>query len=161
MLTEHAVDGGAGCMMPFRQLAETLAALTIPQDGGTVEIEGLTSDVPAFEPGAAHTCPHPLDDEVAFEFGDGADDDNDRSAERPSGVDLLAEADELDVHPVQFVEHVQEVFNGPGDPVRGPDQDHLEPAAAGIAQQFIESGPAGPFPEIRSVYSFTISRPRC
>jgi hypothetical protein len=29
----------------------------------------------------------------------------------PSGVDLFAEAYELDVQPVQLVEHVQEVFH--------------------------------------------------
>ena len=96
----------------------------------------------AFEPGAPHAGADPLDDQVAFEFGDGADDDHDGAAQRAAGVDLLAEADELDVEPVQLVEHFEEVPDRPGDPVRRPDQDDIEAAAAGIPHQVIETGPA-------------------
>jgi hypothetical protein len=63
---------------------------------------------------------------------------------RPSGaagIEVLAEADELDVEMVELVEHFEEVAHGPGDPVRGPDQEHLEAAAARIPKQIIETRP--------------------
>ncbi len=62
----------------------------------------------------------------------------------PPGVDLLAEADELDVEPVQLIEHLEEMLHRAGDPVRGPDQQDVETAAAAIAHQGIE--PRSPRP---------------
>ena len=44
---------------------------------------------------------------LAFELGDGADDDDDGPAQRAAGVDIFPEADELDSDPVQLVEHIQ------------------------------------------------------
>ena len=143
MLTEHAVDGCTGCTMALRQLAETLALLAIPQDGVPIERERLPSDVPAFEFGAPHPGPYPLDDQVALELGDGPDDDHDSSAERSAGVDLFAEADELDVEPVQLIEHLQEVLDRPGDTIRSPYQDDVEASPAGIPHQGIESRTLG------------------
>jgi hypothetical protein len=34
--------------------------------------ERSPSDVPSLQPSAAHSCPHPFDDEIPFEFCDGA-----------------------------------------------------------------------------------------
>ena len=78
----------------------------------------------------------------AFEFGDRSDDDDDGAAQRAARVDLLAEADELDVEPVQLVEHFEEVPGRAGDAIAGPDQDDIEAAAAGIPHQVIQTGPA-------------------
>ncbi len=102
----------------------------------------MASDVPAFETSAPHAGAHPLDDQVAFELGDGADDDDDGAAQRAAGVDLFAEADELDAEPVQLVEHFEEVPDRAGDPIGSPDQDHIEAAAAGIPHHLIETRPA-------------------
>ena len=124
-------------------LAKALSLHRSRSDGFTVEFERLAADVTAFEPGAPHAGADPLDDQVAFQFGDGADDDHDGAAQRAAGVDLFAERDELDVEPVQLVQHFEEVFHRAGDPVRGPDQDHVELAAAGIPHQFVQPGPAG------------------
>jgi hypothetical protein len=49
-------------------------------------------------------------DQAAFQLRDRTDDDNDRPAQGTSRVDLLAEADELDVETDQFVQHLEEVF---------------------------------------------------
>src|ERR1019366_5534366 len=76
-------------------------------------------------------------------LSDGADDDDDRPAQGPAGVDLLAEADELHVEPVQLVQHLEEVLRGPGDPVASPYQDNIELAAAGIPHHRVEPGPGG------------------
>ena len=78
-------------------LAQAVSALTIPEDRLAIESKWLASDVPAFEFGAPHAGAHPFDDQIAFEFSDGADDDHDGPAQRAAGVDLLAEADVLNV----------------------------------------------------------------
>ena len=94
--------------------------------------------------GAAQASAHPLDDQVALEFRNRSDDDHDRPAQWPSGIDLLAEADELDVEPVQLIENFQEVFHRAGDPIRSPDQQDLEAAVAGIAHHLIQAGSLDP-----------------
>ena len=64
------MDGGAGDPVALGQLAQTLAALAVPQDGIAIEVQRLAADVTAFKPGAAHAGTHPLDDQVALEFRD-------------------------------------------------------------------------------------------
>ncbi len=61
-------------------------------------------------------------------------------AQGPAGIDLLPEADELDIDPIQFIEHLEEVLHRPGQPVGSPDQDHIEAAAAGVGHHLIEAG---------------------
>ncbi len=80
VLAEHAVDGSPGGTIVFRQLTETETALPITEDGITIKIERQASDASAFEPGTAHAGLDSLDDQVAFELRDGADDDDDRPA---------------------------------------------------------------------------------
>ena len=99
VLTEHSEDGGAGSAVGLGQLSETQALLPAAEDSGRVQGERLAADVPAFKPGPAHPGPDPLDDEVSLEFSDRTDDDHHSPAQRTSGIDLLAEADELDVEP--------------------------------------------------------------
>jgi hypothetical protein len=123
-------------------LAQTLSACALLENSDPVDIERAPADVPPLQPGATHSCPHPFDDEIAFELSDGADDDDDGPPERASGIKVLAEADELDVEMVELIQHFEEVADGPGDPVRGPDQEYLEAAAACIPKQIIEARPA-------------------
>jgi len=59
------------------------------------------------------------------------------------GVDLFSEADELNIQPIQFIEHIEEVLHGPFNPVRGPDRSNLEPAPARILHHFAETRPPG------------------
>ena len=127
--------------MSLGDLAEALASSPIAQHRSPIYIQWPAADVPAFEPSPAHAGPDPLDDEVALELGDGADDDHHRAAQRAAGVEVLAEADELDLQVVELIEHLQEVADGPGDPVRGPDQHDLEAAAASITKELIETRP--------------------
>ena len=120
-------------------LAEALAAAAIATDCGVIEVERFPSDLAAFELGPPHAGPDPFDDQIAFQSCDGADDDHHGAAERTASVDLFPEADELDVEPVEFVEHLEEVLCRPGDPIGSPDQDYVEPAAACVPQQAIET----------------------
>ena len=84
--------------------------LTVTPDSSVIEWQRRPTEVASFEACAAHTGAYPLDDEVALEFGDRPDDDDHGAAQRAAGVDLFAEADELDVKPVQFIEYFKEVF---------------------------------------------------
>ena len=95
--------------MTASDLTQALSQAAISTDGFTVENKRHASDVPALEPGAPHTGADPLDDQVAFKLGYCSDDD-DGAAQRAARVDLFAEADELYVEPVQFIEHFQEVL---------------------------------------------------
>jgi len=139
---EHAVDGGATDAVFPGDLADAPAVLTVAEDAFAVKIECRASDVAALKTGTPHAGADPFDDQVAFELRDRADDDDDGAAQRAAGVDALPEADELDVEPVELVEHFEEVPGRAGDAIRGPDQDHIEAAAAGIPHQAIQTGPA-------------------
>ena len=129
--------------MVFGDLAQTATMLAIAEDRFAIKIKWAASDVSAFEPRSAHAGTDSLDNEVAFELSDGSDDDYEGAAQRAAGVDLLAEADELYIDTLQLIEHFKEVLHRPGDPVRCPDQDHIEAAAAGIAHQFVQPGAFG------------------
>jgi hypothetical protein len=120
-----------------------LTTSSIPKNSSPIDIEWPATDMPSFEPGPAHTCSHPLDDEVPFEFSDSPDDDDDGPAERAAGIEVLAEADELDGQVVELIEHLKEVPDGPGDPIRSPDKNHLKAAPPGIPQQVIEARAPG------------------
>jgi hypothetical protein len=110
LFVDDPMNGGAGDAVSLGDLAEAVAVLAVPNDGFTVKIERSASDVAALELGAPHAGAHSLDDQVAFEFGDGADDDDDGAAKRATGVDLFAEADELDLQPVELVEHLKSMI---------------------------------------------------
>jgi len=140
---KNPMDGGPRDAVSPGDLAETLPAPAFSKDGITIESKRWTSDMLAIEPGAPHAGAHPLDDQAAFKFRDRTDDHDDGAAQRPAGVDLFAEADELDVQSVEFVEHFQEVPSRASDAITGPDQNNIEAAAAGVGHQLIESWPAG------------------
>ncbi len=140
---EQALDGCSRDAVSPGQLAETLSAAAITEDGFAIHFDRFSADVPSFEAGPAHAGADPLDNQVALQLGYGADDDDDGPTQRAGCVDRLAERDELDVRPVQFVQYFEELPYRAGDPIRGPDQDHIDAAAAGIPHQLIEPRPSG------------------
>ena len=111
--------------------------VTITKNRLAIDVEGLATDVPAFEFGTAHPGADALDDQVAFEFCDRADDHDDGSAECSAGVDIFAERDELDAEATQFIEDFQIVSNRAGDAIARPDYDDVELAAASVSQKLI------------------------
>ena len=137
------MDGGTGHAVRLGELAKTMTTLPIIKYGGVIELERLSSDVTAFEPGAAHAGAHPLDYQAALQFCDRTDDHNNGPAQWTPSIDLLPEAYELDVQPVELVEYLKEVLHGPGDPVRRPDKNNVELAAASILHHLIEPRPPG------------------
>src|SRR5580658_3717733 len=121
-----------------------MSPFPVAKDGGAIVIERPASDMPSLQPGAAHAGTNPLDDQVSLEFSDGADDNDDGAAQRAARVYLFAEADELNLEPVEFIENLEEVFDRPGESIRSPDQDDVEMSAPGIPHHLIEAGPRGP-----------------
>lgn len=87
-------------MPPWRSRATACWSIT----------RGRAADVAAFQLGPAHAAPHPFHDQVALQLGDGADDDHHGAAQRAARVDVLPEADELDVEVVHLIQHLQQVF---------------------------------------------------
>jgi hypothetical protein len=81
--------------MTLRYFAKALALASVALDSGVVQFQRVAADVAAFEACAPHAGAYPPDDQVAFEFGNGADDDNDGSSQRPAGIDIFPEADVL------------------------------------------------------------------
>jgi hypothetical protein len=149
---DDAVDRGSRGTVRSGDLAQALAAAAIAKDCFPVEIERPATYLTALEPGPAHSGPDPLGDQATFQFGDRADDDHDGPAQRAAGVDLFAEADELDLQSVEFIEHFQEVTRRTSDTIARPDQDNIESAAAGIAHHFVQARPAG----LRSRYPVSV-----
>jgi hypothetical protein len=129
--------------MGLGDLAKTPALLPVSMDPIAVEFQWTASDGAAFELGSPHAGTNPLDDQAAFELGDRSDDNNDGPAQRSTGVDVLAEADELDIQAIQFIEDIEEVPSGACDAIARPDQDYFELAAASAAHHLIESRPLG------------------
>jgi len=72
---EYALDCSRLDAMTFGDLAQALALAAFAVDCFTVQYQRIASDVPAFETGAPHAGADPLDNQVAFELGDGSDDD--------------------------------------------------------------------------------------
>jgi len=104
------MDSRSAHQMGLRQLTQALALLPVAEDGGSIQDQSFPSNVPAFELGPPHADAHSLDDQAALQLRDRPDDDHDRPAQGTTRVDLLAEADELDVETDQFVQHLEEVF---------------------------------------------------
>ena len=46
---KYAVDRGAGSSVTLRQLRQALTQLTIPQDGGAIQVQWFAPDMPTFE----------------------------------------------------------------------------------------------------------------
>ena len=89
---DYAVGGGPGDAVCSGDLAETLPALAVSDDGFAIKIERPASDGSTFEAGAPHAGAHPFDDQVTFELGDGADDHHDGAAQR-SAVSMFSRND--------------------------------------------------------------------
>ena len=151
------MDRCPGDTVIFRQLAKAWPVPAITEDGFAVQIEHRATNVPAFRPCPPHAAADALDDQAAFQYGDGANDDHDGAAQRPTGVDLLAEADELDASVIQLVQDLEKVFYAPDDPITGSDQHDVEAATAGIGHHLIE--PWSPRPSMPSPSSRRNPRP--
>ena len=95
--------------MAFGDLAKALAMLAVSLDGEVIQYQRISADLTVFKPGAPHAGAHPLDYQAAFQLGDAADDYDDGRAQRPSSIDALPEADELDADSVQFVQHFKKM----------------------------------------------------
>ena len=104
MAVQHALYSGRRDPVTFGDLPEAKSAATIAADCLSIDSDRLPADVPPFKPGSPHAGFHSLDDQVALELGDRADDDHDGPAQRARGIDRLAEANELDVEPIELIE---------------------------------------------------------
>src|SRR5271165_2632320 len=111
---DNSVYGGPGDAVGAGDLTQTRSTPAISEDGFAVESERRAADRPPLQAGAPHAGTDPFDDQVVLQFGNHTDDGHDGAARRAAGVDVLPERDVLDVEPVQFVQHIEEVLHRPG-----------------------------------------------
>jgi hypothetical protein len=94
---------------------------TIAEDRIAVDVEWPAADMATFELGASHAGADALDNKVALQLGDRADDHDHGAAQRSAGIDVLTEGHELDLQMSEFVEDLEEVTDGAGDAIKRPD----------------------------------------
>ena len=99
------MDGSTGDAVSLGDLAEALSLLAICKDSLTIDVKRRAADGPAFQTRSPHAGTHSLDDQASLQFGDDADDDDDRPAQWSGGVESLPEGDELDVQPAELIQH--------------------------------------------------------
>ena len=104
------------------QFGEAVSLCPVAPQGLVIDVERWASDALAFQPGTPHAGFNTLDNEVALQFGNRADDDHHGSAQRPAGVDVLPEGNKLEAEMVEFVEHFQEVADRASDAIESPHQ---------------------------------------
>ena len=126
--------------MGLSQLGEAVTAGPVPDKGVAIDVEWRPAQALAFQLGAPHAGTNALDNKVAFQLGDGSDDDDHGPAQRAASIDVLPEADELDVEVGQLVQHLKKVTHRAGDTIEGRHQHDVELAMPGVGQEPIESG---------------------
>jgi hypothetical protein len=87
---EHALYGGRRDEVFFGDLADTQSALTVLLDGDAIQDKRSSTETLPVQAGAPHAGTHPFDDQRAFKFGDGSDDDDDGPAEWAALVKVSA-----------------------------------------------------------------------
>ena len=124
-------------------LTDALAALTVLLDGGVVQDQRSSADAMAFEP--ARRMPARTRSTIRLRSSSAIAPMMTTMA-RPSGppVSMISRNETNSTsEPVELVEHFEEVPGGAGDAIARPDQDHIEPTAAGIPHHLIEPWPPG------------------
>lgn len=111
-------------------LAQTVASAAVQKDGFAIENKRLPPDVPSFELCSPHAGSDPLGDQVAFEFGDGSDDDHDGAAQRAARVDLLTERIEFQLEYVSSVRRTKDTSPVPSVPTNGNSVQASDPVRA-------------------------------
>jgi hypothetical protein len=108
-LAEDFADQGAADSVELGDLAQAASSLAVANDRAAIDVQWPAPDVAALELGAPHAGAHPLDNQIPFQLGDGADDDHHRPAQWSAGVDIFPEADELNLYMIEFVQNFEEV----------------------------------------------------
>jgi hypothetical protein len=98
-LADNSIHSDA---MATGDLPQALSLTAFAPDGFVVQLQWIATDVTAFEPDTAHARAGPLDNKIAFQFRDRADDEHHGSAQRAARIDLFAEANELDVEAIDL-----------------------------------------------------------
>ena len=89
-LAEDFADQGAADSVELGNLAQAASSPTVADDSAAIDVQWPAPDMLALELGAPHAGAYPLDDQVAFQFGDGADDHHHGPAERTARFNSAA-----------------------------------------------------------------------
>jgi hypothetical protein len=90
------------CNRSQRQSGATILDNLLP-----IDIQPRSADLTPFGLGPSHSGPNALDYQTLFEFGDCADDHDNRPPQGSLSIDCFTLAKELNAESVQFIESLQ------------------------------------------------------
>jgi hypothetical protein len=128
------------------QLSQRGSLPALLQNHGKIESQRLAAQATALPARAADAGADAFANDGPFQLRNGAQDNGDGSSQSSLRIDSLAKTDELDAQFMEFVKQADEVGDGTRQAVKGPDSENVELAAAGVGQEAIERGTAGPRP---------------
>jgi len=99
----------------------------------------------SFPLGVGHAGLDSLYDDVSLELGHSGDNLEDELARGRGGVEVVLVGYEVDAQGVELVEGVDQVFEGPREPVELPDGQDFELSSLCGDHHFIEGRPIGVF----------------
>ena len=136
--TASAISATVCCLFPSGPVASymrrTVAALAVAQ-------LGLAAAGAAAGPGGVQALAGALDDQLALELIDRAEDMEDQPPGRRGRVDLLLQDDQADAALAQLVGEREQVLQRPHRAGQAGDDEHV--ALAQIGQRLVQLGPLG------------------
>src|SRR6266496_3179593 len=149
-LVEVVIHGGAVHASGLGDLGDGVQPLAIRPGGGVHAPDGggpggaqlgLAAPGAAAGPGGVQALAGALDDQLALELVDRAEDMEDQPPGRRGGVDLLLQDDQADAALAQLVGERQQVLQRPHRAGQPGDDEHV--ARAEIGERFVELGAGG------------------
>jgi len=99
----------------LRDFSQAVAASAILQHAATVDIDvGGTTNANSFQLSSAHPGSDSFDDQVAFQFSNGGEDNHNGPSQRAAGIELYLAGNELQVQVMELIEQFQEVLRRTG-----------------------------------------------
>jgi hypothetical protein len=114
-----------------------------PQFGDSFHIDYSPGPPDAFAhgPGMRHSSPDPFRNQVPFELSHCTHNMKEELPSRCSRIDTFGQADEMDSESVEFIQALNQVFQGTSKAIELPDENHIEHPFTSIPHQCVELGP--------------------
>jgi hypothetical protein len=114
-----------------------------PQFGDSFHINNGPRSPDAFShgPGMRHSSPDSFRNQVPLKLSHGTDNMKEELPSRCSRVDTFGQADKIDSESVEFIQALNQVFQGTSKAIELPDDSHIEHSLTSVPHQCVELGP--------------------